>query len=180
MRALNPNERKLVVIFGSALFLILNIVLAKWFIAQTHGVQSRIAELQSTEQGYQVVFSDKSRWEARKSWIQSIPMLSHDGPGTDSQFAEKMQQSITQFGLSIESQQLHESENQGDIVTVSLDLTIKGKLEPIVRWMHEVQQPGKYFVIRAFTLKRFDEGANMSARMNVCGLFHRGNLPSAP
>ena len=106
-------------------------------------------------------------------------MLPHEGPETDSRFAEKMQQSVIQFGLSIESQQLHESENQGDMLMVSLDLTIKGKLEPIVRWMHEVQQPGKYFVIRTFTLKRFDEGANMSARMNVRGLFHRGDLPSA-
>jgi hypothetical protein len=107
-------------------------------------------------------------------------MESHAGPETDSHFAEQMQRSLTQFGLSIEAQQLHEAEIQGELVMVSLDLTVKGRLEPIVRWMQDVQQPGKYFVIRAFTLKRFDESANMSARLTVCRLYRRGDLASSP
>lgn len=180
MRTLNPNERRLLLLLSAAVFVILNILLGKWFYGQTQKIQSRIGDLEKSTQEYEVMMQDRPHWEARKAWINSMPMDSRDGPETDSHFAEQIQRGLTQFGLSIEAQQLHEPENHGDLVIVSLDLTVKGRLEPIVRWMQDVQQPGKYFIIRAFTLKRFDEGANMSARMTVCRLFRRTDLASTP
>lgn len=180
MRALNSNERKLLCLLGASLFVVLNIVAAKWFLTQTQNIQSRLRSLESTAGEYEAVLRERPHWEARRAWLDAWPMAPYAGPSTDSQFAEDIQHSLVQGGLVIEAQQLHEAVIQDDIAVVTLDLTVKGRLEEIVRWMQQAQQPGKYFVIRSFTLKRFDEGSTMSARITAGRLFRQGSLASTP
>lgn len=180
MRPINSNERKLLTVFGVSLFLILNVIAAKWFFAQTQNIQSRIRSLKSTAGEYEVALQERPHWEARQAWLNASPMAPYEGPSTDSHFAEDVQHSLVQSGLLIEAQQLHEAVLQGDIAEVTLDLTVKGRLEEIVRWLQLAQQPGKYFVIRSFTLKRFDEGSTMSARITAGRLFRQGSLASTP
>lgn len=180
MKALNPNERRLVMILSGALFVVLNIFAVRAYLAQTQKVQARIGDLESSAKGYEVILQDQPRWEARQAWMQAFPMSPYEGSATDSRFTEEIQRSLVQGGLAIEAQQLHEAATEGDVVVVALDLNIKGSLEQIVRWMQTIQQPGKYLAIRSFTLKRFDEGSVMSLRLTACQLYRAGQLASAP
>jgi len=180
MRKWNANERRLVLILGSIFFVILNLILVKWFLGQTQQIKSRIATLESSARDYESIMAERPHWEARQAWMHAMPMDAYTGAETDSRFAEAMQQSLTQHGLAIESQQLHESELRNEVVVVTLDLTVKGQLEQIVRWMQQMQQPGKYFAIPSIILKRSDESSNMSVRMSVSRFFRRGGIASSP
>lgn len=178
MRKLTSGERKLSIVFGSMIFVLLNVLVLKHLMASSQRIHQRILTLDASLQENRELLKDRPYWESRQKWLAATPMGNYLAGESDSKFAESLQKSLTDAGLAIESQQLHEAKLANGVFSVSLDVVAKGRLEQIVRWLQQVQQPGKFLVVRAFSLKRFDEGSGMVARMTVCQLFSQAPLLS--
>jgi len=138
----------------------------------------RLAELDSSVASYETLLEERPYWEAREAWLEAHPMDIFDARRTESEFAEAMQHSLNQSGLTIEAQQLGALETVGDLTLVPLSFKIGGRLEPLVRWLQEVQQPGRYCEIQSFALKRAAEETSITADVKIRKLFR--NQASAP
>lgn len=167
-------------IFGAMIFLIGNLVLVRWYSTTRQGLSDRIVQLEQAASEYRLLLDEAPRWQARQQWIEAHPLEDHRGSESDSRFAEQMQQAVTQNGLVIDSQQLHDSAFEDGLVEAQLEFTVKGRLEQVVRWLNQIQQPGNHLVVQAFTLRRLDEGDAMVVRIRIGKIFRVAQMASNP
>jgi hypothetical protein len=171
MRKLTSLERRLLLALGTAAILLLNLVVIRWISAQVRESRAAIETVNRETAEYQLLASERPYWEARQAWLESNQPVSHSGPATDSAFAEKMQSEMRKFNLTIETQQLGQSENLGDWIATPLDLTVRGNLESLVRWLQSTQAPGKFIAVRSFNLRQSEDGTSMVLRIRLQQLF---------
>jgi len=180
MRKPTASERRLLAIFGIVIFLLANLVVVKWYSGQRKQLAARVTELEQTAVEYRSLLAERPHWEARKAWMTGHPLEPHEGAEANSRFAEEIQRSLTASGLSIDAQQLKESEQEGSLVQAQLEFSVKGRLEQVIRWLCQVQQPGNHLVVQAFTLRRLDEGDVMMARIRLGKIFRTGAVAQNP
>jgi hypothetical protein len=180
MRKPTASERRLIAVFGLLVFLLANFVALKWYSALRGNLSAQAASLTGTAAEYRSLLAERPRWEARRIWMESHPLDSHQGAGTDSQFAEEIQKTLTRNGLSIDAQQLDDPSPDGRLVEARIECTIKGRLEQIVRWLCDIQQPGRHLVVEAFTLRQTDDGDVMTANVRLGKVFRAVEISATP
>lgn len=176
MRPLNRNEQLLALALGGALFLVLNLFGMRWVADQMRSGRAEIAQLESDAAAARQLLKQKPFWTARQDWLLVHQPDLYDARTSRSKFVEEVQASVTTNKLQIASQQPQTDEQQGMLATTWIDLTVTGRLEAIVRWIHALQQPGKYAVVKSFTLKQADEGNTMELHVLLGKIFRSGEL----
>lgn len=167
MRTLNPNEKRLAFAFGIVALLLLNLVIMRWLSGELHASRTRLSELRGEIGGLRALAMERPFWEVRAAWLESNRPPVHDGSASDSEFAERVQRETRQFNLTIENQQLLGSELVGEWVATPIDLTLRGGLESIVRWLQFVQGPGKFVSVETFNLRQSEDGSAMILRIRL-------------
>jgi len=174
MRPLTSKERWLSVVFGGLIFLAGNLFFLKWAGNQIQERRKSLVELKELLAETQQLAAEKDFWEARKSWMEKNPPEAYRGPESDSQFAETVQQSIIGKGLTIQSQDLRAAEKRDALTVATIDLTLEGGLEPMVRWLYETQQPGRYSVFETLALRQAEAGNKMTLQAKLRKVFLSG------
>ena len=180
MRKPTASEFRLLAIFGGLVFLLINFIAVKWYAGSRQQLSAQVGALEQTAAEYHALLAERPRWEARQHWMEDHPLEPHQGREADSRFAEEIQRTLTQHGLSIDTQQLKDSKKEGGLVQAQLEFSVKGRLEPVIRWLCEIQQPGNHLVVQAFTLRRIDEGDIMTARIRIGKIFRAAAAARTP
>ena len=180
MRALNRNERLLAGLFGGLAFLFLNLAGMRWIANHTATAKADIAQLESDAAAARVLLKDRPGWVVRQNWVESHPPEAYDEKTSRSKFVQDVQSGVAAQQLKIESQQPLEPEREGRLVEVGIEITVTGRLESIVRWLYDLQQPGKYERIRTFTLKQAEDGNTMQALVRLGKVFRTGDVAANP
>lgn len=180
MRKPTANERRLMLIFGAAIFVFLNLLVLRWYSGAWQKLADEVRQLDGTLGEFRALLEERPHWEARRQWVLAHPPELHAGRESDSRFAEAIQRTLTESGLTIDSQQLRESERAGTLVTTTLELSVKGRMEPLIRWLNLVQQPGSYFAVENFTLKCLDDGTTMTGHVRIRKIFRTGEVAANP
>lgn len=176
MRALNRNEQLLALALGGALFLVLNLFGMRWVADQMRSGRAEIAQLESDAAAARQLLGQKSYWLGREGWLRAHPPELYDARTSRSKFVQEVQSSVTADKLQIAAQQPQADESQGRLATAWIDLTVTGRLEAIVHWLHTLQQPGKYEIARSFTLKQAEDGKTMELHVILGKIFRTGEL----
>jgi hypothetical protein len=176
MRQLNRNEQLLALALGGTVFLLLNLFGMRWVADQMRNGRAEIAQLESDAAAARQLLKQKPFWTARQDWLRTHQPDLYDARTSRSKFVEEVQASVTTSKLQIASQQPQSDEQQGMLATTWIDLTVTGRLEAIVNWIHALQQPGKYAVVKSFTLKQADEGNTMELHVLLGKIFRSGEL----
>jgi Tfp pilus assembly protein PilO len=176
MRPLNRNEQLLALALGGTVFLLLNLFGMRWVAGQMRSGRAEIAQLESDVAAARQLLKQKPFWVARQDWLLAHQPELYDARTSRSKFVEEVQASVTTSKLQIASQQPQADEQQGMLATTWIDLTVTGRLEAIVSWIHALQQPGKYAVVKSFTLKQADEGNTMELHVLLGKIFRSGEL----
>lgn len=171
MRPLTSNEKKLVLVFGVLALLIGNVVIMRWLSAEIQSTRAEVAALTVETSSLRLLSQDRPYWEARSGWLDQNQPPEYQGQSTDSEFAERVQRETRESRLTIESQQLLSAERTGNWVATPIDLTLRGSLESVVRWLQSVQGPGKFISVQNFNLRQSDDGTGMILRVRLRKLF---------
>jgi hypothetical protein len=171
MRALTRKERQLSMAFGVIALLVFNLFVMRWISAEIQSMRGQVNALDLETQSLLSLALERPYWETRAAWLAANQPMTYEGQTTDSEFAERVQREIRQFDLSIESQQLLGAENVGTWVATPMDLTVRGDLKSIVRWLQSAQGPGKFMAVQSFNLRQSDDGAGMILRIRLRQLF---------
>lgn len=175
MRALTSSEKKLGIAFGVLALIALNLVVMRWLSVEIGSTRGRLAEIKSEVTALRTMALERPYWETRGAWLAGNSPKTYDGQSTDSEFAEKIQRETRQFGLAIENQQLLVAEPVGDWVVTPMDLTLRGNLESVVRWLQSVQGAGKFMEVENFNLRQSDDAEGMILRVRLRQLFRNAS-----
>jgi len=171
MRALTRKEKQLSMALGAIALLVLNLFVMRWISAEIQSMRGHVSELDIETQSLLSLALERPYWETRAAWLAANQPMTYEGQTTDSEFAERVQREIRQFDLSIESQQLLGAEKVGTWVATPMDLTVRGELKSIVRWLQSAQGPGKFMSVQSFNLRQSDDGTGMILRIRLRQLF---------
>ncbi len=180
MRAPTPTERLLGLGLVVAVVFIGTLVFFRWTSGKIQSARAGIAELKLQISSFEALLLERPYWEARGAWISGNPMEAYTGRDADARFVESVQASTQEQGLEIVSQKPEEPERAGDLTIATFDLVLRGELEPLVRWLWNVQRPGSYLVVESFTLKRADESTTMEMRVLLRKIFRANPVAMNP
>jgi hypothetical protein len=180
MRPLNSNERLLATLFGAVVFLLLNLAGMRWIASQTSTSRADITRLKGEVEAARTLLGERPYWTARQDWIAQHSPSPYNEQTSRAQFVQEVVNSVQKHQLKTESQQPLETERDGRLAVAGIEVTVEGRLEAIVRWLHELQQPGSYVLLRSLTLRQASEGNTMQAVVRLGKVFRSGDLASYP
>ncbi len=180
MRPLTRNERLLAGALGALVFLFVNLAGMRWVSDQMRTQNTVIRQLETEVGVTRQLLKQRSYWEARQAWMAAHPPEVYDERMTRSKFLQEVQAGVQGKELKTDSQQPLDTERSGSLAIANIDLVLNGRLESIVRWLHTVQQPGKYVSIGNFTLKQGDDGNSMQLQVRLGKVYRAGGSAASP
>lgn len=180
MRPLNRNERLMAAALAAMVFLFINLAGMGWIGGQMRDARAEVSRLESESGAANTLLKERPYWLARQAWVAGHPPEVYDERTSRSKYVQDIQAGVQAQNLRIESQQPLETERDGRLALVGMEITVHGRLEAIVRWLHAFQQPGKYETVRNFTLKQADDGNTMEATVRLGKVLRSADLASYP
>jgi hypothetical protein len=167
MRAPTKSEQLLLIIFGAMILGFVGIVIWGWF--QKSLTQQRTQEIILQEQIDELRRwqGEKDIWETRGRWLAANPPPLWSREDSEATFVQELQRSVAVSGIEILSQRLAGTESLRGFEEVNVQLTIRASTEELVRWLHDLQQPGKYLAVSQLNLRADGEGENLRAEIQL-------------
>lgn len=180
MRALTRNERTLAIALGAVFFLMLNLVGMRWIANQLRSLRGEITAQRAEATAARQLLTQRPFYVAREEWLKTHPLPVYDERLSQSEFVQSVNAGVQSHKLKIISQVPSEAERTGTLAVTKIDLTINGRLEAIVRWLHAIQQPGKFMFTEKFTLKRGEDGNSMELQILLGKVYRLGGSAASP
>ena len=106
-------------------------------------------------------------WEQRANWLAENPPPVWERDVTESELVQELQTSLAEAGMEILNQRLLETSDLPGFREIGVQLQLRGSTEAVVRWLHQLQQPGRYIAIRQFNLKSDADRTNLRAEIHL-------------
>lgn len=167
MRNLTKSERRLSLLLGLSVFVLLNFYGISYLLDEHAGLAQRIAELQGQQRSNDLWLRERGLWLARKEWLDSKQPHVPTGSAAQSALLESLTRAAKDHALTIEEQSFGETKNTADYRSVAVKLKLTGKLEDVVKWLVGVQQPEQFQAVTNFVLKSTDAPPNVNLELEV-------------
>lgn len=154
MRALTAKEKKLLLALVGAIFVLVNAVALQAFLNRRRALQASVSDLESQLSASKAVMAQKQEWSEREAWLDANQPT--DDPSTtedDAKFYEFVETSARQSGLQYTRKNAGARASSGPYVEVVDTSQVKGRMEPLVKWMSGLQQPTAFRAIKQMTIK---------------------------
>ena len=180
MRPRTRNERMLSIAVGTCVFLLANLFGVRWVANEMRTWRRNITRLQGEVATARQVVQEAPYWHARQDWMNAHPLPAYDENQSLATLMQDLPAGIKRHNLKIEGQQPVGTEVNGSLAVVEIDFKLEGRLEDIVRWLHSIQQPGQYFIVRNFVLKQTQGRNTMNLDIRLGRVFRTGDIASSP
>lgn len=178
MREMTSRERRLGTLFGLAIFILLNMMLLVFLKGQRAILQQRAAKLKNQQMEANSLLNDKEFWDARAQWLkENKPTYALTGDA-QTELLEMLQKTPGEHGITATPPVLDDPKDLGGYQEVSAQTKITGSLKPVISWLAQVQQPGKFQSIVNFQLKADKEPGNVICELRVAKWFFVGPPPA--
>jgi len=173
MRMLSRHEKKLMLVFGLAVFLGIHLLGLKLFLSLDQANRRNL--LQKTDElaeakGWMV---KKAEWEEKAEWLEkNLKMVPADNPAPALQ--KKSQSTAKEAGLKIEEQNLQAPRIGASCTIYSNQMRLTGSLDQFTRWIVDLYQPESGVALIKLNLKLSAEPPKMTGEAEV-GQFFRVN-----
>lgn len=152
LQRMSQRERVLALIVGGALFLLFNWVVWSWLMGTLNSARTELAARKAARQQQSVFMKERKMWEKREEWLKKQqPTLS--GPGEASNLLEQVKQIAGKHNVLIENPNLGGVDPQPTHQSTSVSIETKSPWQPLVRFLHEVQQPESFIVFENVNLQ---------------------------
>jgi hypothetical protein len=162
---MSPRERTLALFVGGALFILINLVLIKFFLQKRSEFQASIAQMQGKIEGLKQQELQRALWAERDAWLtQSLPTLG-DQLVANRELTEAVKELAKKHMVIIETPTPGTPNPQKDYTALGVRVTAKapwaatpdanapGKIPPLLEFLRELQGPGQFIVFDPLDLK---------------------------
>lgn len=153
MRRLTSNEKRLALLFGCLIFLLINLFGWVALNRKQLSLQSDIRRLQGEEMEAKLWLDDRVMWEHRKKWLEDHqPRIRVVSEGS-TKLLEDLQSSSQKLKITFAEQAFLEPTSKPSFQEVGVRLKISGSFDSVVKWLAEIQQPELFRVLSQLTLR---------------------------
>lgn len=156
MRALTSKEKRLLWGLLAVLFIVVNLAGLRVFLARHSALKKDIAVLNLQAVEDKNILAQRALWEKRAEWLDANQPEDDLSTKEDSRkFYNFVETSATKLGLQFTQKDSGESRigEGGSIAEVFYSAQVKGKMEPLVKWLHELQDPKQFRAIKQIAIK---------------------------
>ena len=154
MRALTAKEKRLLIGLVAALFVLLNVVGLQAFLNRQRALQGNIVRLQGQLDEGRALLAEKEFWEERAAWLdQNQPSDDVTTTDDDAKFYEFIETSAKNAGLTYTRRDAGQQSEEGTYAEVFDSSQVKGKMESLVKWLNELQQPKAFRAVKQISIK---------------------------
>lgn len=156
MRALTSKEKRLLWGLLAALFILVNFVGLRAFLARHSALKKDITVLKMQAAEDKNILAERALWEKRAAWLEANQPEDDLSTKEDSKkFYDFVTSSAAKQGLQFTQKESGESMigEGGSIAEVFYKAQVKGKMEQLVKWLHELQDPKQFRAIKQIAIK---------------------------
>lgn len=154
MRALTSKEKKLLAALLGAIFVLLNVVGLQAFLHRQQALQKSIVQLESRLALNRAILEEKPLWDERTAWLdEHQPVDDISTTEDDGKFYDFVEKSARQSGLQYTRKAVGTLPVEWHYAEVFDTSQVKGKMESLVKWLHELQQPKAFRAIKQISIK---------------------------
>ena len=148
---LNQRERRLSLIVGGIVFLLLNWYLWGKLLGALDHARADLAARQNTRKVQEVFIRERGLWEKRAQWLKEHqPTLK--GPGEASTLLDQVKQVGGKHNVLIENPAIGTSDATPERQAVFASFEVKSAWPPLVHFLYDIQQPEAFIVFESITL----------------------------
>ena len=174
MRALTAKEKKLLLALVGALFVLLNVVGLQAFLNRQRALQSSIVQLQAQLAEGRALLEEKDLWGQRAAWLdEHQPSDDVTTTDDDAKFYEFVESSAKSAGLEYTRKDAGNLPASGPLAEVFDSSQVKGKMESLVKWLNELQQPKAFRAVKQISIKS-GEPPDVIAEVEVARWYRPG------
>ena len=182
MRALTVKEKRLLAGLLGAIFVLLNVVGLQAFLNRQRALQSSIVRLQGELTEGRAILEEKAVWQERAAWLDAKqPGDDTTTTDDDAKFYEFVESSAKNAGLTYTRRDAGQRPSDGAYAEVVDSSQVKGKMEALVKWLNELQQPEAFRAIKQISVKS-GEPPEVIAEVEVARWYRpvQGGTPETP
>ena len=182
MRALTVKEKRLLAGLLGAIFVLLNVVGLQAFLNRQRALQSSIVRLQGELAEGRAILEEKAVWQERAAWLDANqPGDDTTTTDDDAKFYEFVENSAKNAGLTYTRRDAGQRPSDGAYAEVVDSSQVKGKMEALVKWLDELQQPEAFRAIKQISVKS-GEPPEVIAEVEVARWYRpvQGGTPETP
>ena len=148
---MNPRERVLSLFVGGTLFLLVNWFVWSWLMSTLEQTRTDLATKKAARAQQSVFLKERGMWEKREAWLKKTqPTLK--GPGDTSTLLDEVKAIAGKHNVLIENPNLGGVESTPTHQSTSVSIETKSPWQPLVRFLHDVQQPESFVVFENVNL----------------------------
>ena len=148
---MNQRERVLSLLVGGTLFLLVNWFIWSWLMGTLEETRTDLAAKKSARAQQSVFLKERSMWEKREAWLKKHqPTLK--GAGEASILLDQVKEIAGKHNVLIENPSLGGVDSQPTHQSTSISIETKSPWQPLVRFLHDVQQPERFVVFENVNL----------------------------
>jgi hypothetical protein len=170
------NEKILLVILATILFVGGNFYAYQWISGQQNRLERSYIELKGDQAEAKVELQKADVWSQRAEWVQAHEPLLKDEAETKAQILEFALKGARDNKLEIMDQGLIEKIQRGPAgAQVGVSLKVKGSMESLARWLSSLQKPDQFYAVSAFSLNLDQDQKSFICSMQLIRYFKEGS-----
>lgn len=148
---MSRRERILATVVGGTIFLLVNWFVWSWLLGSLEQTRADLAARKSARQQQSVFLKERGMWEKREAWMKKHqPQLK--GPGEASTLLDQVKEIAAKHNVLLENPNLGGVESTPNYQATSISIETKSPWQPLVRFLHDVQQPESFIVFESVNL----------------------------
>lgn len=173
MREPTRTERFLMAVLGALVLLLVVLIVVRSVRGTLDRNRAEELRLRGLLEEYNSWIAQAEIWKEREQWLLTHQPLVWNREKSEADFAQMLQETVAAEGMQILGQRLAGSQEVGKFVESSIQMTIKGTTEAIIRWLHRLQQPGEFLSVRQLNLRLDGDKKNLRAEVGVVRFYRR-------
>ena len=160
MPALKQSEKRLLVAFLAALFIVVNLFVFTQVSKVQRSAESKVRKLESELLVMGDLLAEGDLWRARESWLAAKqPVFDESGERgatraeVDEDLLNTIRATARKFAVTLEEEKLPEPEEHPHFVQAVARVSGVGSIEGIMRWIYELQKPQEFRAVTFFELR---------------------------
>ena len=142
---LNRREQVLSMIVAGALFLLLNLLIWSSLLGAAGRARADVAVRKTTRDQQSVFLKERNMWGKRDEWLKkNQPTLKSAGEA--SALLDQVKQIAGKHNILLENPAIGSGDSNANYQAVFASVETKSPWPPLVRFLHEVQQPESFVV----------------------------------
>ncbi len=150
---LSQREKLLAGLVGFALFVLLNIFLMKFFLANHGELKTSLGKAQAQLGTFKQLETERAMWAERDEWLNNSLVPMGDSDVANKHLREALLELAKKHVVTLESPAPGIPNAQPTYTSLSVRLEAKATWKQMFNFLYELQSPGQFIVVEALDMK---------------------------